>query len=77
MKVRIESDGYAHSTKITDADTGEDLGGKLRIKKLEIIAGEKDPFEVIMTGYSPQLDIIGNAILLCPHCQQNIYDEKK
>jgi hypothetical protein len=69
MKVRIVNDGGpGYATKITNAETGEDLSG-LQLTEAHIRVRDNIP-TIILTSVLPVLDITGEAKIIyrCPHC---------
>jgi hypothetical protein len=69
MKIHIVSNGNARSTRITDAETGEDLSGHLLVTEIHIDARDTFP-HAILTCAMPPVDLIADAEIkrICPCC---------
>ena len=74
-KIRIQNDGQpAHMTKVTDAETGENIDYVMRID-LVIDANEDEfrrsmPYVIMHVGWLPIVDVIVDAEIrkVCPVC---------
>lgn len=69
MKVRIQNDsGVGYQTKITNAETGEDLSSKIFRVELELDVTKVAMATVFM--YTPVVDVIADAEIrkVCPCC---------
>lgn len=70
MKVRIQNDGTAqYNTKITNAETGEDIEHVLRVD-IKPLEAQKEMVEAVITIALPMIDVIADAEIrhVCPYC---------
>lgn len=76
MKVRVVNDGTGQwFTKVTDAETGEEIKGikGITIEHLSADTG-RDPIVIQLEVEPDYLDIIGEATIMsiCPHCHRRL-----
>ena len=74
-RVRIQNDGRpGYDTKITDAETGQDISHIYHVKVIDIDV--RDNPRVLMWAHNPVVDVVGYAetINVCPLCkaQRNV-----
>lgn len=70
-KIRITSEGTNRSTRITDAETGENLAAtELRIEPMRW--DDMAPIRAHVTVLMPQMDIVleADVVAACPYCQR-------
>jgi hypothetical protein len=80
-KVRIQNDGQAaYFTKITNAETGEDIP---MVQRVKLVYDARDrashPPRAILTVAYPLVDIIVDAEIkhVCPYCGHPVDEEGK